>query len=312
MTFCKLNNHDYTDEQNISALADYLCQTADASRRPESCIKSVLAAISFYFEGLGKSSPTYNSDIKRLTTALIKSGTAQPMLRQKPMPISAFRHLFDLLGDNDKLCLKYLRLKTVTLLALVLMTRPSDLAPKAKIFDPITMTSKPIVLSVDDIQFLEDGSMIVTFWGIKNDTQRQGFEVSVPPSEDSIMNPVSCLKTYIAKTSKYRTEPDKPLLIALKAPYEAISADTVGNILEESIKMAGLSNQGFSAKSFRPTGATIAVSQGILPKTVMKIGRWKTKEVFLNHYVYGQVPSGFTTDLLREDSVSLDKSGADK
>ena len=108
MTFCKLNNHDYTDEQNISALAEYLCQTADASRRPESCIKSVLAAISFYFEGLGKSSPTYNSDIKRLTTALIKSGTAQPMLRQKPMPISAFRHLFDLLGDNDKMCLKYL------------------------------------------------------------------------------------------------------------------------------------------------------------------------------------------------------------
>ena len=124
------------------------------------------------------------------------------------------------------------------------------------------------------------------------------------------MDPVSCLKTYIAKTAKYRTEPDKPLLIALKAPYKAICADTVGNILEESIKMDGLSDQGYSAKSFRPTGATIAVSQGILLETVMKICWWKSKEVFLNHYVYGQVPSGFTTDLLRQDSVSLDKSGA--
>ena len=66
--------------------------------------------------------------------------------------------------------------------------------------------------------------------------------------------------------------------------------------------MAGLGDQGFTAKSFRPTGATIAVSQGILPETVMKIGRWKTKEVFLNHYVYGQVPSGFTTNLLSKDS----------
>ena len=82
MTFCKLNNRDFTDDQNISVLAEYLCQIADLSHKPESCIKSVLAAVSFYFEGLGKSSPTYNSDIKRLKTALIKLGTAQPMLRQ--------------------------------------------------------------------------------------------------------------------------------------------------------------------------------------------------------------------------------------
>ena len=62
MTFFKLNNHNYTDVQNISALAEYLCQIVDASRRPESCIKSGFAALSFYFEGLGKSSPTFNSD----------------------------------------------------------------------------------------------------------------------------------------------------------------------------------------------------------------------------------------------------------
>ena len=300
--FCKTNNQDFTEEHNISALADFLCQIADSSTRPESCIKSTLAAVSFYFEGLGKPSPAYNSDIKRLTTALIKSGTVKPMSRQKPMPISAFYQLFHLLGDNEKLSMKSLRLKTVTLLALVLMTRPSDLAPKAKLFDPQSMTSKSVVLSVDDIHFNDQGSVTITFWGIKNDTQRQGFEVSIPPSSDIVMDPVSCLRTYIAKTEQYRKSPDNPLLISLKAPYKAISADTVGSILEESIKMAGLGDQGFTAKSFRPTGATIAVSQGILPETVMKIGRWKTKEVFLNHYVYGQVPSGFTTNLLSKDS----------
>ena len=72
MTFCKQNNHDYTDEQNISALAEYLCQIDNVSHRPESCIKSVLTAVSFYFEGIEKSSPTHNSDIKRLKTGLIK------------------------------------------------------------------------------------------------------------------------------------------------------------------------------------------------------------------------------------------------
>ena len=99
--FCKTNNHDFTEEHNISALADFLCQIANSSTRPESCIKSTLAAVSFYFEGLGKPSPAYNSDIKRLTAALIKSGTVKPMSRQKPMPLSAFYQLFHLLGDNE-------------------------------------------------------------------------------------------------------------------------------------------------------------------------------------------------------------------
>lgn len=30
----------------------------------------------------------------------------------------------------------------------------------------------------------------------------------------------------------------------------------------------------------------------------MKIARWKTKEVLMNHYVYGKVSGGFTTNLL--------------
>ena len=46
----------FTDEHNISALADFLRQIVDSSTRSESCIKSTLAAVSFYFEGLGKPS----------------------------------------------------------------------------------------------------------------------------------------------------------------------------------------------------------------------------------------------------------------
>ena len=41
------------------------------------------------------------------------------------MPISAFYQLFQSLGENEQLSVKLLRMKTVTLLALVLMTRPS-------------------------------------------------------------------------------------------------------------------------------------------------------------------------------------------
>ena len=259
-------------------------------------MKSSLAAITFLFEGLGKTSPAYHSDIKRLTSALVKTGTFKPMSRQKPMPTEKFVGLFHLWGDNEQLSLKQLRLKAITLVALVLMTRPSDLAPKAKMFDTTTMSVKTISLSVNDVTFGLDGSMTFTFWGINNDSQRQGFEVTVPAAEDKIMDPVQCLKVYIRKTDTCRQGPDYPLFLSLKAPYKAITADTVGSILEQSIHLAGL--DGFTAKSFRPTGATAAVSQGVISETVMKVGRWKTKEVFLNHYVYGKVPVGFTTNLL--------------
>ncbi len=113
-----------------------MCKLTDSSERPDSVLKVTLAAVSFLFEGLGKRSPSHNSDIKRLVIALTKSGTRRPMFRQRPMPITAFVNLFDRLGGNDTMSVKDLRMKSVALLAFVLMTRPSDLAPKAKLFDP--------------------------------------------------------------------------------------------------------------------------------------------------------------------------------
>lgn len=295
---CKQRGVNYSDESNIAILADFLCKIADSSKRPDSLLKGTLAAISFLFESMGKSSPSHNPDIKRLVTALTKSGTTRAMIRQRPMPITSFKDLFCALGLNESLSIKNLRMKTVTLLALVLMTRPSDLAPKAKLFDPKDMSLKSVAMSLNDLDFNEDGSLTVRFWGIKNDTNRQGFEVNLPRNEETIMDHSQCLKCYVDRTVESRPKETLPVCISLKAPYKAISSDTIGNVLEYSIKMAGLSDQGFSAKSFRPTGATNAVTLGILPETVMKIGRWKTREVFFNHYVYGQVPKSHTSSML--------------
>lgn len=114
------------------------------------------------------------------------------------------------------------------------------------------------------------------------------------------MDPVSCLRVYIDRTAAYRPSDTKPLFITLTAPYKAISSSTVSNILDEVINLAGLAGKGFKAKSFRPTGATLAVSRGAIPETVMQIGRWKTKEVFMNHYVYPRAPETFTSNMFTQ------------
>ncbi|KAH3722254.1 hypothetical protein DPMN_065210 [Dreissena polymorpha] len=278
LVFCKLHNYVTTDTSATAHVADKLCSIADKSERPESSLKISLAALSPFFQALGLKLPTDSRDIHRLVTSFVKTATKKPMVRQKPMPIEAFVQLFDKMESNDKLTLKMLRMKAITLLAIVCMTGPSDLAPKGKNFDPLTNLLNPTFMSVDDVHFENDGSITLHFWAIKNDTNGQGFEINIPPCDDSSCDPISCLKMYIERTEQFRQGDYRPLFLALNAPYKHISADTVANILQDSITAAGLNDQEFSSKSLRPTGSTQAVSIETLPETVMKIGRWKTKK----------------------------------
>jgi hypothetical protein len=64
--------------------------------------------------------------------------------------------------------------------------------------------------------------------------------------------------------------------------------------LSETISLAGLGGKGCTAKCCRPTAANAAIQAGYNPETTMYIGRWKTKEVFFNHYVYPLAPRCYT------------------
>ena len=120
----------------------------------------------------------------------------------------------------------------------------------------------------------------------------------IPPATDPINDPVASLKQYIQVTEPIRPE-SQAVFLSLTAPYKALSSATISNILNEAIKLAGLAGQGYTARSFRPTGATAAIEAGCMPETVMQIGRWKTKEVFFNRYVYPQAPKGYTDGVLQ-------------
>ena len=67
--------------------------------------------------------------------------------------------------------------------------------------------------------------------------------------------------------------------------------------MEEAIRSAGLGNQGNSANSFHPTGATAAIDFGRNPDIVMKTCRWETASVFRDHYVHLQPPTDYTHDV---------------
>ena len=138
--------------------------------------------------------------------------------------------------------------------------------------------------------------MKLTFHGIKNDYDRDGFTVSLPPAENfnPKIDPKDCLFYYIKRTEHIRKDlQGRPVFITLRRPYLPMDSSTIANVMSESISLEGLSGKGFTAKSFRPTGATCALDTGINPDVARYIGRWRSADTFFKHYVHSRVPDTY-------------------
>ena len=300
--FCELSDSPFPDI-DTATLADYLCKIARQSSRPKSMLNSTLAAIAALSEAYSTENPV-TVDIIHLVNALIKTETTRPIEHSKVMPVDSFVKLFKSWPGNWKLKLEDLRLKCITLLALALMLRPSDIAPKSKVFRDDQW--QDLVLSTNQVKFNTDGSAVITLFGIKNDYKRDGFEVVLRPTTDAKIDPVKTLRAYIERT-RYQRPSHLPLFLQLKSPFDAISSKTVARILDKAIMLAGLT--GYSAKSFRPTGASNAIDEGIHPDMVRKIGRWKNQETFEFHYVHSKPPS-YVTDCIYKVRPSTEEQAA--
>ncbi len=80
------------------------------------------------------------------------------------MPIKQFKDLFLSWPENSQLEVAQLRLKCITSLALVLRLRPSDIAPKGIYLDADEGVIKQVEFSVNDVTFLDNGSMSIMIW----------------------------------------------------------------------------------------------------------------------------------------------------
>ena len=292
-SFSNSNGSQYPPVRTCD-LAAYLCQLADNSDRPGPVVNTFLSALKqvFLASDLPDISETY--EIKRLVTAITKSQTVKPMLRSSVLPVDRILATVKQWGSNDHMPLKFLRMKAIALLSLALMLRPSDVAPNATFFDKDSLVEKKMIFSEDMLEFHSDG-VNVTLFGTKNDLTRKGFVVSLPCHSDTLVDPVATLKAYLLRTAHLKK--NSAVFISLKAPYGPLSSSAIAKDLQECIDLSGLKGCGFSAKSFRPTGATVAIEKGEDPKMVQTIGRWKSTEVFYNHYVHCKT-SDFTDNIL--------------
>ena len=171
------------------------------------------------------------------------------------------------------------------------------------LFDPQEGALNPFTISTDHVVFHDDGSLSITYLGVKNDSTGTGFQMTVPKCSVPKLDPGGALRSYIHATAFTPPGPNtsSPLLLSLRPPYIAIKASTVGAVLEEAIALSGLAGKGYTAKSFRPTGATLCAKHGDAMQ-VMQLGQWKTQEVFYNHYVHSWTPQDYCDNLFNVQS----------
>ena len=276
-------------KDNVQRLIiNFLLYKAKGSDRPDSLLRTIVAALKHFCSAKFDDYNPFDTYMNRLLLALVKTETKRPLQRTKIMPVEPFVALFRTWADNDNLSIKKLRQKTVALIALTALCRPSDLAPKA-------------IFKRSQISENADGSLTVNFFGIKNDRNMQGFEIRIQKSSDNKVDPVDCLLTYLTRTD-HLTTPDGPVFLPISGspPLKQVDSSTIASDLRDIIRLAGLPSH-FTPRCFRPTGATVAVHEGGNDRDIRQLGRWKTEEVFYQHYVYPNSKTNITDSILKSD-----------
>ena len=209
-------------------MANFLVSVARDSARPHSILMSAVSAVNSYFRAIQCQSPV-NEDVFKLIESLVKSGSVQPMRRTQVMPMAPFMEMFRKWGENLSLSTWALRLKSVVLLSLSMMLRPSDIAPHSKHAD---LEGKWLQNHVKRswLSFSKVGYLEMYMFGIKNDYDRKGFCVAIPEASDGVLCPVCTLKEYL-KCTQHLVAQDGAVFLSLQKPYKPLSVQAVAAIL---------------------------------------------------------------------------------
>jgi len=271
--FCTQHQYNYFPT-STAAVAHFLRDIVKDTERPGPTLITASAAIAGMYKGSTHADPPKNQLLSMLRQALVNTGTKRPRKNTPVFPIEKLTDYITGLGPNDTMSIKDLRAKTICLLALVGLFRPSDLA----------------LLTLEQVTFTETSLSLSNFGG-KTDKSKDGIPTTITSSSLPTLCPVRALRAYINKTTEARNKIDgKPIFIYLDKSIRshdtgvaALTNQRVAKVMTETLLAAGIEET--TARSFRKTGASTAINKGVDADLVMKLGRWKSPDVFFKHYV---------------------------
>ena len=265
--FCEQQGYSYFPT-TTTAVAHFFRDITSSVERPGSTLITASAAIAAMYKGSEHSDPTKSQLLTMLKQAIISTGTKRPRFSTPVFPIERLTDHLITFGNNNTMSIDKLRTKTISLLALVGLYRPADLA----------------LLQLQHLEFVINGVNIANFGG-KTDKNRDGIPTTITRASDQLLCPVAALESYIARTTARRSTLSEPSIFIYLDGNKAnkLSDQRVASILKAGLQAAGIDEA--TARSFRKTGASAAINKGVDPDLIMKLGRWRSVDVFYRHYV---------------------------
>ena len=258
--FCT-DNYSYFPK-TTAAVAHFLRDISSKSTRPGPSLITASAAIAGMYKGSLLNDPTKSQLLSMLKQAIVNTGTKQPRKNTPTFPINKLTHYISELAEDSTLDVKTLRTKAIVLLALVGLFRPSDL-------ERIKLTH---------LNFSSNSVIIVNFGG-KTDKDMAGIPTTIKESSSALLCPYVHSRTTFSGPNRTVSVSEKPVFLYLNGKHpEPLGKQRIAKIMTRTLQAAGIDDT--TARSFRKSGASAAINKGTDPDLVMKLGRWKSVDIF--------------------------------
>ena len=207
--------------------------------------------------------------VKRFFQGLSKLRPPKPKYDSTWDPKIVLEH-FSSEDENDKLSLKDLSIKLITLLALITAHRMQTFS----------------LINIDNIENKNSGIEIKIPDRIKTSGINRKQPVLILPTYNNNKKicVASALNCYLNKTEKIR-ENKKSLFISLKAPFKAVTAQTLSRWVKLGLKKCDIDTNIFTAHSTRHVSTSAAKRNGIDIDTLRKTAGWtENSNTFIKFY----------------------------
>ncbi|KZS18325.1 Uncharacterized protein APZ42_015524 [Daphnia magna] len=173
------------------------------------------------------------------------------------------------LGENSRLSIKNLTLKTVTLIALASLLRVSEMA----------------AISTDSLVF-SDSSVKFSLFKPRKAQHNGALQVLfISLLQEKLCYPVCALESYIERTGNSRAvSAPSHVFIALISPFREVSSNTISSWIKCFIGSAGVDTSVFSAHSTRGAAVSKAATSGLSIDAILRAGCWAAESTFSRFY----------------------------
>ena len=288
----------YTLPVTSDYLSEYIVHKAESSPsgRPSSGLKQLKYAYRIYANALGLENFFQHESIKTLVQKSIQKFTKDAIQH-----VGSFHDDLDLLFEYfdrswvplETMDEKELRDRTIVLVSLCTMARPSDICAMTLLRKRVCFERKTVIQ--DGVEVV-DNFFQLTLLGTKTDQKMDGRKVRVYSVSEPKRCPVLHLKQYMERTQDTALRMiDPPLFLSICSTVhpvkKGLKPDTIASIIKAILDQAGIRSEPgkpkITARSIRPTAATKAYMEDVSITDILDTGGWSVNSADLlrKHYL---------------------------